>query len=178
MVSPIITAAEAWFLLAEAYQQGYASGNVETAFKNGIIESVKFYYKANIESSQARLSLYADQADDFRATATPADSEIEAFAASVWNAYSNKLEGIMTQKWVHFGIMQATQAWTDIRRTGYPALYYPKDGADNNGYPTVTQRVKYPNSEATNNAANYKEAAASCGNDSAYSVLFYAKEVK
>ena len=178
MVSPIITAAEAWFLLAEAYQQGYASGNVETAFKNGIIESVKFYYKANIESSQARLSLYADQADDFRATATPADSEIEAFAASVWNAYSNKLEGIMTQKWVHFGIMQATQAWTDIRRTGYPTLYYPKDGADNNGYPTVTQRVKYPNSEATNNAANYKEAAAACNNDSAYSVLFYAKEVK
>ena len=179
MVSPIITAAEAWFLLAEAYQQGYASGgSAETAFKKGIVESAKFYYKANIESDQTRLSLYSDQADDFRATATPSDSELETFAASVWNAYSNKLEGIMTQKWVHFGIMQATQAWTDIRRTGYPALYYPKDGADNNGYPTVTQRVKYPNSEATNNAANYATAAANCGNDSAYSVLFYAKEVK
>ena len=178
MVSPIITAAEAWFLLAEAYQQGYASGNAETAFKNGFIQSVKFYYKANIESDQSRLSLISDQADDFRATATPADGELETFASNVWAAYTNKLEGIMTQKWVHFGIMQAPQAWTDIRRTGYPALYYPKDAADNNGYPSVTQRVKYPNSEATNNAANYSEAAAKCDNDSAYSVLFYAKEVK
>lgn len=175
---PILSSAEAWFLLAEAYQQGYASGTAKEAFKKGIECSIKFYYRENMESSQARLSIYSDQADDFRATAVPSDAQISAFAESVWNAYSNKMEGIMTEKWVHFNIKQATQAWTDIRRTGYPALKYPKDGADNNGYPTVTQRVKYPNSEATNNAANYKVAAAACGEDSAYSVLFYAKEVK
>ena len=180
MVSPIISAAEAWFLLAEAYQQGYANGSsAETAFKNGVAMSIKAYYKSNINSTDSgRASISLDQANDFQADDYPADADITAYAQSVWDAYSNKLEGIMTQKWLHFGIMQATQAWTDIRRTGYPSLYYPTDGADNNGYPTVTQRVKYPNTEYANNAENYKAAAANCDNDSAYSVLFWAKEVK
>lgn len=178
MVSPIISAAEAWFLLAEAYNQGYATGNAEAAFKKGMEMSIKAYYKSNINSVFTNPSIATTQANDFQAEDYPSDAEIALFAAAVWNAYGDKLNAIMTQKWVHFGIIQPTQAWTDIRRTGFPILYYPKDGADNNGYPTVTQRVRYPNSEATNNAANYKTAAAACNNDSAYSVLFYAKEVK
>ena len=178
MVSPVISAAEAWFLLAEAYQQDYASGNAEAAFKKGMEMSIKAYYKSNMEAVFSNPSIATTQADDFQAKEMPSDSDIAAYSDVVWNHYSDKLEGIMTQKWVHFGILQATQAWTDIRRTGFPDLYYPKDGADNNGYPTVTQRVKYPNSEATNNAANYKTAAAGCDNDSAYSVIFWAKEVK
>ena len=176
--SPILTAAEAWFLLAEAYQQGYASGNAETAFKNGVACSIKFYYRENIESDQTRLAIYSDQEDDFRATEYPSDSDIAAYAQKVWDAYSNKLEAIMTEKWVNFNIKQATQAWTDIRRTGYPALYYPADGADNNGYPTVTQRVKYPATESANNNDNYKAAASQVDNDSAYYTLFWAKKVQ
>ena len=176
--SPILTAAEAWFLLAEAYQQGYASGNAETAFKNGVACSIKFYYRENIESDQTRLAIYSDQEDDFRATEYPSDSDIAAYAQKVWDAYSNKLEAIMTEKWVNFNIKQATQAWTDIRRTGYPALYYPADGADNNGYPTVTQRVKYPATESANNTDNSKAAASQVDNDSAYYTLFWAKKVQ
>ena len=176
--SPILTAAEAWFLLAEAYQQGYASGNAETAFKNGVACSIKFYYRENIESDQTRLAIYSDQEDDFRATEYPSDSDIAAYAQKVWDAYSNKLEAIMTEKWVNFNIKQATQAWTDIRRTGYPALYYPADGADNNGYPTVTQRVKYPATESANNTDNYTAAASQVDNDSAYYTLFWAKKVQ
>lgn len=176
--SPIITAAEAWLLLAEAYQQGYASGNAETAFKNGVACSIKFYYRENIESDQTRLGIYSDQAEDFKAAEYPSDAEIAAHAAAVWDAYSNKLEGIMTEKWINFNIKQAPQAWTDIRRTGYPALYYPTDGADNNGYPTVTQRVRYPATESANNNENYKTASALVDNDSAYHTLFWAKKVQ
>jgi hypothetical protein len=174
MVSPILSAAEAWFLLAEAYQQGYASGDAKTAFKNGVKYSILAYYKSNMESSQAK-TISAEQADDFKAEAYPGAATIEAMGDMYWEAYTNKLEAIMTQKWVHFGILQATQAWTDIRRTGYPALYYPEDGADNNGYKTIPQRVKYPNSDATDNAANYKVAAELTGGDSAYHTLFWAK---
>jgi hypothetical protein len=176
--SPIMTAAETWFLLAEAYQQGYASGNAEQAFKNGVACSIKFYYRENKESDQTRLAIYSDQADDFKAEEMPADSDIEAYANKVWDAYSNKLEGIMTEKWINFNIKQATQAWTDIRRTGYPKLYFPADEKDNNGYPTVTQRVKYPATEIANNNDNYKAAAAQVDNDSAYYTLFWAKKVQ
>ena len=176
--SPIITASEAWFLLAEAYQQGYASGDAKTAFINGVVCSIKFYYRENMESDQTRLAIYSDQAEDFKADAMPAESDMKAYAEKVWDAYTNKLEAIMTQKWINFNIKQATQAWTDIRRTGYPALYYPADGADNNGYPTVTQRVKYPATEIANNNDNYKAAAATVDNDSAYYTLFWAKKVQ
>jgi hypothetical protein len=177
MVSPIISAAEAWFLLAEAYQKSYASGNAKTAFVNGVKYSILAYYKSNIESVHS-LAMSSEQADDFQATEYPSDTEIETFANNYWDAYADKMEAIMTQKWVHFGILQATQAWTDIRRTGYPNLYYPEDGADNNGYKTIPQRVKYPNSDATSNAANYKVAADATNNDSAYYTLFWAQSLK
>lgn len=176
MESPVMSAAEAWFLLAEAYQQGYASGNAEAAFKKGVEMSIKAYYKSNMNSQQSQTSSSV-QANDYKATEYPSDASIETYATEVWKAYSNKLEAIMTQKWVHFGILQATQAWTDIRRTGYPSLYYPADGADNNGYKTVTQRVKYPNTEASNNADNYAAAAATTNNDSPYHTLFWAKTI-
>ena len=41
----------------------------------------------------------------------------------------------------------------------------------------IPQRVKYPNSELTNNRANY-DANASNIKDDYYSVLFWAKELK
>ena len=174
MVSPIISAAEAYFLLAEAYQQNYASGNAKTAFENGVKYSILAYYKSNINSVST--AVYSStQADDFQATEYPTDAEISTFATGYWDAYTNKLEAIMTQKWVHFGIMQATQAWTDVRRTGYPELYSPEDGADNNGYKTLPSRVKYPNSDAASNAANYAVAAQNTNNDSPYFKLFWAK---
>ncbi|MBQ6283711.1 MAG: SusD/RagB family nutrient-binding outer membrane lipoprotein [Bacteroidales bacterium] len=85
---------------------------------------------------------------------------------------------MLTSSWRKTPTSTATQAWTDIRRTGYPALYYPADGADNNGYPTVTQRVKYPATEIANNNDNYKAGAALVDNDSAYYTLFWAKKVQ
>lgn len=178
MVSPIVSAAEAWFLLAEAYQQGYASGNAKDAFKKGVEMSVKAYFKSNINSVQTYVPINTDQAADFKAADYPADAEIDALAEAYWNAYTDKLEAIMTQKWAHFGILQPTQAWTDVRRTGFPALSYPEDGADNNGYKTIPQRVKYPNTDAASNAANYAVAAEATNNDSAYFVLFWAKKLQ
>ena len=174
MVSPILSAAEAWFLLAEAYQQSYADGNAAEAFKNGVKYSILAYYKSNINSQSPKVSS-STQANDFQAEAYPSDATINEFANNYWNGASNKLELIMTQKWVHFGILQAPQAWTDIRRTGYPDLYYPDDSADNNGYKSIPQRVKYPNTDAASNAANYKVAADATNGDSAYYTLFWAK---
>lgn len=174
MVSPIVSAAEAWFLLAEARQAYGVSGSAKDAFINGVVCSIKAYYTSNINSVSTWVSS-TEQASDFQATEIPADSELNAYAEKVWSAYDNKLEAIMTQKWVHFGILQAPQAWTDIRRTGFPELYYPEDGADNNGYKTVPSRVRYPNTEYNNNQENYKAAAALTNNDSAYYKLFWTR---
>ena len=73
--------------------------------------------------------------------------------------------------------MQANQAFTDIRRTGYPTLTWPEDNTVA-VYKHVVQRVAYPRSEANSNEANYKAAISMTDNDSPYKVLFWAKEIK
>ncbi|MBQ9185768.1 MAG: SusD/RagB family nutrient-binding outer membrane lipoprotein [Bacteroidales bacterium] len=177
-VSPVFSAAEAWFLLAEAIERGYASGNSETAFKNAIAASIEQYFDENVHGSQDKATssggeyfLKLTEAD------IPSNSDALAFAGNVWNAYTNKIEGIMTQKWAHFGITQPTQAWTDIRRTGYPHLNYPTDTGSGVKYANIVNRVKYPNDEVEHNKANYEANKGNVGDDSAEFPLFWANKL-
>ena len=179
-VSPIISAAEVHFLLAEAYQQGYASGgNVKDEFKKAILESYHQYFELNSKSDQSKASpaggeyLFKAKAED-----QESDADILAFAENIWNSYSDEMEAIMTQKWAHFGIIQAPQAWTDIRRTGYPDLTYPTDSGNGVTVPGIVQRVKYPNTEGSNNTENYNAAKGNVGGDSRDFVLFWAKKLE
>ena len=179
-VSPIISAAEVHFLLAEAYQQGYASGgNVKDEFKKAILESYHQYFELNSKSDQSKASpaggeyLFKAKAED-----QESDVDVLAFAEDIWNSYSDEMEAIMTQKWAHFGIIQAPQAWTDIRRTGYPDLTYPTDSGNGVTVPGIVQRVKYPNTEGSNNTENYNAAKGNVGGDSRDFVLFWAKKVE
>ncbi|MBQ4389520.1 MAG: SusD/RagB family nutrient-binding outer membrane lipoprotein [Bacteroidaceae bacterium] len=179
-VSPIISAAEVHFLLAEAYQQGYASGgNVKDEFKKAILESYHQYFELNSKSDQSKASpaggeyLFKAKAED-----QESDADVLAFAEDIWNSYSDEMEAIMTQKWAHFGIIQAPQAWTDIRRTGYPDLTYPTDSGSGVTVPGIVQRVKYPNTEGSNNTENYNAAKGNVGGDSRDFVLFWAKKLE
>lgn len=162
-ISPIISAAEVDFLRAEAIQSGWGSGDAKSAFINGMVNSTKFYYRQNkvSESVQGYVGEY------------PGDAAVKAYAEAVWDSYTNKLEAIMTMKWVHFGIIQPTQAFTDIRRTGYPALNYPSD-ITAQVCKDRPNRIKWPNSEKANNADNF--AAAESAQPNEYSTkLFWAK---
>lgn len=182
-VSPVVSAAEVNFLLAEAYQKGYASGNAQAAFKNAILESYHQYFELNAHSDQSKASAPSGQyfkklVDTKDATDKLADADVLAFAEKIWNAYTDKFVGIMTQKWAHFGIIQPTQAWTDIRRTGYPALTYPTDAGSGVKIANIPNRVKYPSVEADNNTENYNAAKGNVGGDTVDFVLFWAKSLK
>ncbi len=174
--SPILSAAEAYFLLAEAYQQGYANGDAKDAFIKGVVASTEQYFNQNVNSDQTKGS-NSEYFKKFTVADIPSTSDIETYAEKVWDKYSDKMEAIMTQKWVHFGIMQPSQAWTDIRRTGYPKLNYPEDKGTSVVVANIPQRVKYPNSEVTNNKANYDENAKNIKDDY-YTVLFWAKKLE
>ena len=162
-ISPIISAAEVDFLRAEAIQNGWGTGDAKAAFVNGLVNSTKFYYRQNGVSKSTR---------GFVGT-YPGDDAVKAYANAVWETYTNKLEAIMTMKWVHFGIIQPTQAFTDIRRTGYPVLTYPVDVTAQQ-VKELPKRIKWPNSELNNNETNYKTAVEKQPNE--YSTkLFWAK---
>lgn len=164
-ISPIFTAAEVDFLKAEVYQKGWASGDAKAAFVDGILHSAQFYFEENAISPSK----------DGTKMDMPAESVIKAYAEKVWNAASNKEEAIITQKWLNFGYMQPFQAWNEVRRTGYPQLYYPEDQSAQL-LKTLPFRVRYPDSERSNNAKNYDaQIQAMGGTDNAYIKLFWAK---
>jgi len=164
-ISPILTPAEVDFLKAEAYQNGWASGDAKAAFINGILHSAQFYFAENaISPSNAGTKMNI-----------PDESVITGYAGKAWDEASNKTEAIITQKWLNFGYMQPVQAWNEVRRTGYPQLYYPDDPLAQ-VLKTLPSRVRYPFSERSYNTANYNaQIQAMGGTDDAYIKLFWAK---
>ncbi|TWV15488.1 SusD/RagB family nutrient-binding outer membrane lipoprotein [Bacteroidaceae bacterium HV4-6-C5C] len=167
-ISPILTASEVDFLRAEAYQQGWATGGdtkAKQSFIDGVLHSAQFYFAENaISPSKLGTTLKY-----------PGDAAINTYATKAWEAATDKQAVIITQKWVNFGFIQPSQAWNEIRRTGYPSLYFPVD----NGaqvLKNVPNRVKYPGSERSNNGANYNTQVESMGGDDSYYIkLFWAK---
>jgi len=164
-ISPIVTPAEVDFLKAEAYQQGWVGGDAKAAFVNGILHSTQFYFAENaISPSNAGTKMDI-----------PAEDVITAYAGKVWDVATNKEAAIITQKWLNFGYMQPVQAWNEVRRTGYPQLYYPDDPTAQL-LKSLPSRVRYPFSERSYNTANYNvEIQSMGGTDDAYIKLFWAK---
>jgi len=87
---------------------------------------------------------------------------VEDFATNTDAAYTGtsteKLEKIYTQKWLHFGFLQSIQAWSEYRRTGYPALNFAN--ATQVGYETPPTRLLYPSDESSYNSNNYEAVRA------------------
>ncbi|MDL2222042.1 SusD/RagB family nutrient-binding outer membrane lipoprotein [Parabacteroides sp. OttesenSCG-928-N08] len=165
LLSPIVTAAEVDFLRAEAYQKGWANGDAKAAFIAGMLHSAEFYFLENSVSTSG----------DGTKMDMPAESVVTGYAEKVWNAASNKEVAIITQKWLNFGYMQPSQAWNEIRRTGYPSLYYPEDPMASI-LKTVPNRVMYPNTEKSYNNANYSAQIQKMGgSDDPYIKIFWAK---
>jgi hypothetical protein len=156
----IFSAPEIWFLKAEAYQRNIVSGNAEQAFKKAVDLSVKFYYDINSGSTSRE------------PVALPAQSVIDQFVNERWNAYPTKEEAIATQKWLHFGYLQEFEAWTELRRTGLPRLFYSIDqGATTSVSRSVPNRLRYPDNERIFNEANCPKVE----NDKFETVLIWAK---
>ena len=159
----LFTAAEVSFLTAEANERwGAGSTPAATAYANGIHQSTDFYYSIN---QTANLST-----GSWASTPSPASSAVDAYIANV--AYTGttaqKLAKIGTQNWINFFILQAGQAWAEVRRTGYPAL--PFFTSTNGNAPLPPTRLLYPPNEQLYNPDNY---AAVSGKDTRSTKIFW-----
>lgn len=162
----IMASPEIHFLKAEAYAMGYGVAQdltkAEKEFKTAVTQSIKlWYYYDSIGTGEFAARYEA-----------PADDAIAAFADARWKstAYVDKLDAIITQKWVHFAYLVSREAWTDIRRTGYPSgLVYPEVAGT---IPNVPNRWRYPTTEVNYNPY-YKDVQAE---DTYYTKLFWAKQ--
>jgi hypothetical protein len=149
----VITASEVNLLKAEAFERWGSSASAQTAYENALRQSVTFYYFLNnLNKGGGYVNLPA-----------PLSADVEAWVSSSSAAYTgsqaNKLANIYTQKWVHLGVLQSTEAWSEYRRTGYPVLTFPAAGKLS-GYDTPPTRLIYPSQEKILNSVNYQAVQA------------------
>jgi len=124
----VFTLAESKFLQAEAQEAGLLSGSAKTSFEAGIT--------ASFNMLGANIGTYLN--------------DINSIDGLGWDASSNKLEAIITQKWAALGGTNGIELWIEHTRTGFPATPLPF-GSSDASQPT---RLLYPQTEVTGNATN------------------------
>ncbi|QIH32084.1 MULTISPECIES: SusD/RagB family nutrient-binding outer membrane lipoprotein [Sphingobacterium] len=143
----VFSASETNFIKAEAQLRWGSSAAAKEAYNTAVKQSISFYYYLNNINKSG-----------LKTETKPADNVINDFidkSTITFTGDKNKdLELIYTQKWLHYGFLQAQQAWSELRRTGYPVLTFPVAGLVNFANPPM--RLNYPSSEVSNNSKNYE----------------------
>ncbi|MDE6987047.1 MAG: SusD/RagB family nutrient-binding outer membrane lipoprotein, partial [Bacteroides acidifaciens] len=153
--------------------------------------AAKGYYEQGIQTSMEQ---YGVSAGNYLSSTTKPTGFTDAInasdsytfttaAASVsWEDGVNKLQKIITQKWIaNYPI--GFEAWNDFRRTGYPEMVPPKNNISSAGYiGTITdsrmvRRLPYPSTEKDSNSANLEVAISMLGGpDNGNTDLWWAKK--
>lgn len=126
--APIFSLAESYFLQAEAALTLSGLPGAQVSYEKGIQASFDY--------------LGASGASDYYSQAAPLVS---------WADSPNKLEAIITQKWIAVNGITAEQSWFDYSRTGYPSNLPISDLASTTDRPV---RLLYPAGEYSANGAN------------------------
>lgn len=126
----LMTASESYFLQSEAVWRGSLAGDAKALFESGI---------------QASFDLLGVPASGASYIAN--SNSVNGLG---WDASTNKLQAIMTQKWVALNGINGLESFIEFVRTGFPATGVSTVAI----YPNLPKRLLYPTSELTGNSAN------------------------
>jgi hypothetical protein len=141
--SYILTYAEVCFIQAEAAARGI--GGLNAAQAAG-------FYNAGVTASITQWG------------GTPAQAAAYLAQPNVAYNPATGLGQIGVQKWISL-FTQGTEAWSEWRRTGYPAGIVPGPKMYSDVGNIIPRRLLYPPGELTSNAANLAAAITSIGGD-------------
>ncbi|WP_452602166.1 SusD/RagB family nutrient-binding outer membrane lipoprotein [Pontimicrobium sp. MEBiC06410] len=127
--SYFFTAAESFFLQAEAAHKGYITGNAQALFHSGITASFNLL-------GATGAAAYIGSTENTNLVG--------------WSGSSNKIEAIMTQKWIALCGINAIESFIDYNRTGFPAVPLSLIAEQSQ----LPYRMLYPASEYSTNSAN------------------------
>jgi len=154
---PLMLAAEVYLNKAEAVLKGIISGDAKEDFENGITASFAYLYKDAAGSIPSSRDFEGDAEAYLTANA---NNPLVNFSGS----NEQKLEAIITQKYIAYNMIMGHEAWNDYRRTGYPkTVANPQGNAVNSMVSLVSQastpdrlptRLLYPESEFKYNSSN------------------------
>lgn len=160
----VMSAAEVWFLRAEAALRNYTSENVENCYKQGITVSFAQWDASGVSEyleSEETPAAYVDAFDK------KFDADAPTSITPKWDESAPlelKLERIITQKWLAI-YPEGCEAWAEQRRTGYPR---PIKVAVNNSGNTIStddmiRRVFFNQDYKTDNKALYDALVSKLG---------------
>lgn len=131
-----LTAWETTLFLAEAAERGLINADAKILYETGVQLAFEYWQ-----------------------TDLPTDY-LTAGAAAYGANGANKIEQILTQKWIA-NIINGYEGWIEYRRAGFPALRTISASLNNDLIPV---RMPYPTDEATLNRDNFNAATSSNGN--------------
>lgn len=154
---PAMLASESDFLQAEAAVKGIISGDADELFNTGIEDSYNYLYQLPDGTTAPGLSPSDSVA---RYKATNASSYLVNFPLATTT--EQKIEAIITQKFIALNFINSQEAWNEYRRTRYPTIT-----SSGNGYQTFASsvsestrpdklptRILYPTTEGSYNSEN------------------------
>ena len=149
-------------MLAEAAVKGWISGNPETYYNIGALNSITLW----LPLWPTIINPQTGQLNDIRTHLTAADIEWDPSLT-----LDQKMERIHLQKYYALFLVDMQQ-WFEFRRTGHPLL--PKgSGLRNQG--EMPARMTYPVYVQSANPANYKAAVARQGADMISTKVWWQK---
>jgi len=134
----LMLAAESYFLQAEARQRNYLTGSAQASFNSGIAASFNFY------STPFGTATFSTLDPTTYIAATDAKNGLG------WSGSANKINAIMTQKYLALASWNGIDLFIDQLRTGFPKTPVPF-GVNQT---TKPNRLIYPSSEYSSNSAN------------------------
>lgn len=176
---PVITAAESYFLQAEAVSSGLINTSVtggiadDSLFNSGIRASFEYLYSLPDGTIQGDPEVDANKyfVDN---DASPLVNYALATSAA------QKQEAIITQKYIALNTINSDQAWNDYRRTQYPKLVntagasgvqtFASTQSKSTRADRLPTRILYPTSEGTYNPDNVPTGISQYS-----SLIFWAK---
>ncbi|HMJ69908.1 MAG TPA: SusD/RagB family nutrient-binding outer membrane lipoprotein [Cyclobacteriaceae bacterium] len=167
----MFTAAESYFLQAEAAVVGIPTGGgtAKELFEEGIRASFRYIY--TLPDNTVEGDPDAD-ADDYIASN---NSYLTQFDLATSNA--QRIEAIITQKYIALNMVNSHEGWNEYRRTGYPKLSglsptgtFASSASQSSRPDRLPARILYPTSEIQYNPGNVPQ-----GINSFNTPIFWAK---
>jgi hypothetical protein len=119
MGTPIWPASETYFLLAEAALNGYTlSGSAVANFNSGIAASFSYLQKFGATNAVPATNSPATDATAYQTT--NATNYLANY--NLATSYTQRLEAIITQKYIALNFIDSYESWSEFRRTTFPTI--------------------------------------------------------
>jgi len=176
---PLMIMAESDFLLSEAFLEGIptgAPGDAQTWFEQGITDAFIYTYSLPGGGLYGVADVVGDPEGDAAAyLSANAGNPLVDWTAAATTA--QKLEAIITQKYIAENMVNSQEGYNEYRRTGYPTVVgsdptstFASIASQSSRPDRLPARILYPTSEIQYNPVNVPQGVTSTN-----TTIFWAK---